>query len=266
VARLATLLFALGVALGAGACQTREAREPPAPPAPDLPVGGRFIAEYGPATAEFEDFRAGLVANRFLDTIASRLNDSLRIPKDVTLATAHCDEPNASYQPEKRQVILCYELFRALSERFDNEVGGDYLVTGTLVFALMHELGHGLIDVLELPTTGREEDAVDQLATILLLNQGAIGDSLAFGAVGWFATNAQSSQLDDLALADDHGLDKQRVYNIICWIYGRNPKRYPEVLAEGWLPEHRAERCPAEYLRLRKSWDQLLAPYRRGPP
>jgi hypothetical protein len=238
--------IALIGALVVAACQSP-------PPRPASPPTGRFIADYGPATPEFEDFRAGLIANRFLDTIAARLNDSLSIPKDVTLATA-------------RRVTLCYELFKTLSERFRNEVGGDYLVTGTLVFALMHELGHGLIDVLQLPTTGREEDAVDQLATILLLNQGAIGDSLAFGAVGWFATNAQSTRLDDLTMADDHGLDKQRVYNIICWIYGRDPVRYPEVIAQGWLPEHRADQCPAEYQRLRRSWQELLAPYRRGPP
>jgi len=242
------------------------AREQPAGSPARTSMTGRFLADYGPATPEYEDFRAGLIVNRFLDTIAARLNDSLQVPVNVTLATAHCDEPNASYNPEAHRVTLCYELFKALSDRFVNEVGGDYLVTGTLVFALMHELGHGLIDVLQLPVTGREEDAVDQLATILLLNQGAIGDSLAFGAVGWFATNAQSNQLDDLALADDHGLDKQRVYNIICWIYGRDPARYPEVIAQGWLPEHRAERCPDEYQRLRHSWQLLLAPFRRGPP
>lgn len=262
--RLLAAGWLLGIAL-ALACRSGPPADSPPPP-PPAPPEGRFVAEYGPATSEYRDFRDGLIANRFLDTIAARLNDSLRIPKDVTLATAHCDEPNASYSPEARRVTLCYELFKALSERFDREVGGDYLITGTLVFALMHELGHGLIDVLELPTTGREEDAVDQLATVLLLNQGAIGDSLTFGAVGWFATNAKSNQLDDLALSDDHGLDKQRVYNIICWIYGRDPERYPEVIAEGWLPEHRAERCPAEYLRLRRSWQKLLAPYRRGPP
>ena len=247
------------VALAAG-CRGR-----PQQAALSEPTEGRFIAHYGSGTPDYEDFRSGLIANRFLDTIASRLNDSLRIPSDITLATEHCEEPNASYRPESKRVTLCYELFKALSERFAGEVDGDYLVTGTLVFALMHELGHALIDVLQLPATGREEDAVDQLATILLLNQGAIGDSLAFGAVGWFLNNSEANRLDDLALADDHGLDKQRVYNIVCWIYGRDPLRYPEVISQGWLPEHRAERCPAEYQRLRRSWAQLLAPYRRGP-
>lgn len=224
---------------------------------------GRFMAHYGPANADFEDFRAGLIANRFLDTIATRLNDSLRIPSNIVLETAHCPEPNASYSPESRRVTLCYELFRSLSDRFSSHAGGDYLVTGTVMFALMHELGHALVDVLRLPITGREEDAVDQLATILLLQQGAPGDSLAFGAVGWFVTNSRSGKLDPMAFADDHGLDSQRVYNIICWIYARDPERYPEIVADGWLPEHRRDKCPAEYQRLAESWRRILAPYRR---
>jgi hypothetical protein len=160
-------------------------------------------------------------------------------------------------------VTLCYELFQSLSDQLGNQIGGEYLVSGTVVFALMHEMGHALIDVLELPTVGREEDAVDQLATILMLNQGPTGDSLAFGAVGWFLTKSRTELLDDLAFADDHGLDRQRVYNMICWIYGRDPKRYPEVVEEQWLPEHRAEGCPAEYQRLTRSWGKLLAPYHR---
>ncbi len=224
---------------------------------------GRFVAHYGPASRDFDDFRAGLIAHRFLDTIAARLNDSLRIPRTIVLETAHCEEPNASYDSNTHRVTLCYELFKSLSDRFTKSPGGEYLVTGTVVFALMHELGHALVDVLELPITGREEDAVDQLATILLLQQGAPGDSLAFGAVGWFVTNARRSVPDDLAFADDHGLDSQRVYNIICWIYARDPARYPEIVTDGWLPEHRRDKCPAEFRRLAESWRRILAPYRR---
>jgi hypothetical protein len=233
---------------------------------PAVAHSGHFVAEYGPATPAFEEFRAGLMANRFLDTIAARLNDSLKIPLDITLATAHCDEPNASYQPEPRRVTLCYELFSNLSERFKSTAGGEYVVPGTIVFALMHETGHALVDVLALPVTGHEEDAVDQLATVLLLEQGPIGDSLAFGAVGWFATSARAGHLDSMALADDHGLDLQRVYNLICWIYGRDPPRYPQIVSGGWLPEHRRQGCVGEYTRLSRSWRRLLAPFRRPPP
>jgi len=58
---------------------------------------GRFVAHYGAASPVFRDFRSGLVANRFLDTIAIRLNDSLRIPRDIVLESAHCGEPKAKY-------------------------------------------------------------------------------------------------------------------------------------------------------------------------
>ena len=238
-------------------------REPVLEAAP--PPVGRFVAEYGPADSEFAAFREGLIANRFLDTIAGRLNDSLIIPTDIVLRTAHCSEPNASYEPETHRVTLCYEFFKFLSERFIGEEGGGYLVTGTVVFALMHELGHSLVDVLDIPITGREEDAADQLATYLLLNQGAAGDTLTFGAVGWFATHAASAPLSRFALAGDHGLDLQRVYNIVCWIYGRDPARYPRIIAEDWLPEERRARCPAEYRRFSASWRRLLAPHRRVP-
>lgn len=235
-----------------------------APSSARLPTG-HFRAEYGPADPEFADFRAGLVANRFLDTIAGRMNDSLMIPADITLRTAHCTDPNASYEPATRTVTLCYELFKFLSERFSGEEGGGFLVTGTVVFALMHELGHALVDVLDIPITGREEDAADQLATYLLLRQGATGDTLAFGAVGWFATHAATARLSRFAFADAHGLDLQRVYNIVCWIYGRDPARYPRIVAEDWLPEERRGRCPAEYRRFSSSWQRLLAPHRRPP-
>ncbi len=235
---------------------------PPASPATQ-PATGHFLAEYGPADPEFADFRAGLIANRFLDTIAGRLNDSLVVSSDITLRTAHCTDPNASYEPATHTVTLCYELFKFLSERFSGEEGGGFLVTGTVVFALMHELGHALVDVLDIPITGREEDAADQLATYLLLNQGATGDTLAFGAVGWFATHAAASRLSHFAFADTHGLDIQRVYNIVCWIYGRDPDRYPRIVTEDWLPEDRRAGCPAEYRRFSSSWKRLLAPHRR---
>jgi len=225
---------------------------------PDRSAEGKFIPRYGPATPEFEAFRDRLIANQFLDTITARLTDSIRLPKDVTIATAHCAEPNASYEPTARRVTLCYELVEDLSNRFSDDPEAGYLVGGAVLFALMHELGHALVDVLALPITGREEDAVDQLATILLLEQGASGDSLAFGAIGWMITNAESARLDRLRFADDHALDLQRVYNLVCWIWGRDPGKYPQVVEEGWLPDHRRDKCQHEYQLLSASWSRLI--------
>jgi hypothetical protein len=261
--RMTGVLVAL--AAGLAACGTAPAHQAHATGDLTAPAPGRFVARYGAPTRAFEPFHAELVRRRFLDTLAAGLTRSLAIPHDVVLAAAHCDEPNASYEPEFRRVTLCYELFEVLQARYAGEEDGEYLVTGTVVFALMHELGHALIDVLDLPVTGREEDAADQLATLLLLEQGPVGDTLLSGAAAWLHATSDVEALDELAFASDHGLGRQRVYNLICWIYGRDPGQYPMIRTDEWLPRSRLERCPGEYRRLRDSWHRLLAPHRRGP-
>ncbi len=223
-----------------------------------------FRVRYDSAPPVYREFRSGLIANQFLDTIAARLNDSLRLPRSITIATADCDAPNASYDSVTHRVTLCYQLFQQLAAEFPDD-SDTYLISGTITFALMHEIGHALVDVLDLPITGREEDAVDQLATMLLLQQGPAGDSLAFGAVGWFATSNQLDQFDSLALADVHPTNIQRVYNLLCWIYGSDTTRYPAIFTDSILPADRRDQCPGEYRQMAASWRKLLAPYHRGP-
>jgi hypothetical protein len=142
---------------------------PPSPalvPPPAPAETGRFVAEYEPATApDLRELRTRLVASRLLDTVAAGLNDTLRMRENVVIASAECGEPNAYYRPDARRVTLCYELLADLSRRFRRMPEADILVAGTTAFVLLHEVGHALIHVLDLPTTGREEDAVD-LATL----------------------------------------------------------------------------------------------------
>lgn len=255
------LLLLLLTACGREGPPPSPALTPPPPPAET----GRFLAAYEPVSSpELRDLRTRLVASRLLDTVASGLNDTIRIRENVIIAGSECQEPNAYYRPEARRVTLCYELLADLSRRFRRMPQSDILVAGTTAFVLLHEVGHALIHVLDLPTTGREEDAVDQLATLLMLGEGPVGDSLAFAAAAWFLQSSQRTRIDPLTFADEHGLDAQRVYSILCWVHGRDPTRYPEIVREGWLPAARAERCPAEYARISRSWSRLLAPYHRS--
>ena len=64
------------------------------------------------------------------------------------------------------------QLYSELDELFKDdypvEAERDEAVAGAFIFVFFHELGHALIDVYELPITGREEDAVDQLSTWIL--------------------------------------------------------------------------------------------------
>src|SRR6185295_2240523 len=72
----------------------------------------------------------------------------------------------------------------------NEEVGGKAIAA--MVFVFYHELGHALIDIYDLPVTGREEDAVDQLATVMLLEtwDGEESELAMTASAEWFDSSA----------------------------------------------------------------------------
>jgi hypothetical protein len=228
---------------------------------------GDFKVSYGEAKKkELAELRQDLLENRVLEETAGGLNKTLALPEDVTLAFAECGEISASYDPDKRQVTVCYELVDDLYDAFRDEAKSDdeldEKVVGATVFVLYHELGHALVNVYRLPVTGREEDAVDQLSTYLLTDGTDEGEAAALDA-------AESLYRDENAGGgegeprywDEHSLDQQRFYNIVCWVYGQNEGKYKSLVADGVLPAERAERCADEYAQIEQSWTALLKPY-----
>ena len=171
-----------------------------------------------------------------------------------------CGDPEHSVS-----IVLCYELFLSSIETFLDVVESDeellHALESTLSFIFYHELGHALVDLFDLPITGREEDAVVQLATVILVESGEDGEDAAMDAALWFALQAEDTELSEWAFADEHSLDEQRFFNIICWVYGKSPGRNDFIVEEGFLPPERAERCEDEYLKLSSSWDRLLSPH-----
>jgi hypothetical protein len=139
-------------------------------------------------------------------------------------------------------------------------------IRDSLVFVFYHEAGHCLANVLALPITGKEEDAVDQLAARITIGQGQIGQIAAVNAAtgflsfdpGFFGLFQKST------FADEHSLGQQRFFNILCWVYGSDQNRWVNIVASGTLPEERAQRCPGEYAQLARSWDTLLASHMRS--
>jgi hypothetical protein len=96
---------------------------------------------------------------------------------------------------------------------------------------------------------------------VLLLADGSEeGEQMVLDAAVSFSKQA-SGELDDLAFADEHSLDQQRYYNIICLLYGQDEERFASLVKDGTLPPARAERCSDEFARVDKAWDALLAPY-----
>jgi hypothetical protein len=228
---------------------------------------GDFKVSYGEAKKkELAELRQDLVENRVLEETADGLNKTLALPEDVTLSFAECGEINAAYDPDKRQVTVCYELVDDLYDAFRDEAKNedelDERVVGATVFILFHEVGHALVRVYRLPVTGREEDAVDQLSTYLLTDGTDEGEAAALDAAEslYRDENAGSGE-GEPRYWDEHSLDQQRFYNIVCWVYGQNEEKYKSIVEDGVLPAERAERCADEYEQIERSWTTLLKPY-----
>ena len=154
---------------------------------------------------------------------------------------------------------------QALSPDEKREI--ETFVAGNTVFTLFHEIGHALIDLLDLQLLGKEEDAVDNLATILMLGDGdsTENDPLIFAAAdGWALMHAQAQETGEpMPFWSTHSLDIQRFHNIICLISGADPEGFEEIVSQAELPDERRDYCPEEYEKAADSWFSVLEPHKK---
>jgi hypothetical protein len=235
------------------------------------PGSGSLKLVYGKLNAAHrKEIAKAFQEERLFEDVLDSLNEGLVLPGDVEVRLLECKEANAFYDPEQKAILLCYEVFEHFMEIFGkgkNEADSEEVATkavAALVFTFYHELGHALIDVYDLPITGREEDAVDQLATVMLLEtwEGEESELAILSSAEWFNLDAEENE-DGPDMADEHSLDEQRYYNLVCWIYGSDPEYFADVASEWELPEGRAAQCPSEYARMSGSWNRLLGPHMR---
>jgi hypothetical protein len=241
------------------------------------PAGPAFEFFYLPATSpELTKIQARV---RALDLIRrlpeiQALDGVFALPRPIRFVTSECGELGAFYRPERAEVVVCYELLetlyqRGLKQQVQQRLEPDYAVRYTRAnvrFVLLHETGHALVDLLDLPVTGRQEDAVDQLTAMLMLHfssseetPGQVMENLRMAADWLLSRAAGAYDLD--AYADEHALGEQRYFNLQCLIYGTDPVDYAGIVEQGDLPATRARGCPREARAVGQAWLRLLLPH-----
>lgn len=143
-------------------------------------------------------------------------------------------------------------------------------VSSNVIATFYHELGHALVDVLELPVLGREEDAADSLSALLthqIWDEDSATIIVADTATAYLMYNDEAESGDyETPYWDEHSLDLQRYYNLLCLFYGADPSKRDFVLTDFELPETRAERCESEFYQTETAWSAMLdqAAYQEG--
>lgn len=200
-----------------------------------------------------------------LQGVATELNALIALPRNVYLNFDKCGEANAFYSSATTEITICYELIQQYENEFKtistkpSEI--DNMVEDTILQTFFHELGHCLIDVWDMPATGREEDAVDQLATVLMLDGSPEGVDSAINAALEFQIASQNDEKGDMIFWDEHSFSKTRFYDMLCLVYGSDPKKNAILVGPDRLPAERAQRCTTEYKRAEHAWMKLLTPY-----
>ncbi|GEP02899.1 DUF4344 domain-containing metallopeptidase [Methylobacterium oxalidis] len=234
---------------------------------------GRIRVVYeAPKKAAYRAIYEDMRRQRVLERIGAIVGLA-RLPTRLTYRLKECaGELNAWYAPESRSVTLCYELVESVRKAAPKTtspagVTRQEALRGPVAQILMHESGHALFDLLDIPILGREEDAADQVAAYALLQLGGReARTVVNGSAYFFATNGKDETVDQGAFADVHGLFWQRFYNLACLAYGSNKSAFGYIVAKGYLPKERAEGCSEEYEQVAFAFERLIVPHLRVKP
>ncbi len=205
---------------------------------------------------------------KFLETFASRL-DSIRLPRPTRFVMKDCGVANTFYD-SSGSITLCSEFITYVNQTF---IKGGYSkraafikTADAIIFILFHEVGHLLIRELDLPITGKEEDAADQFAAYTFLS-GPKSDRNSILRQRQVISALQLLVLtkDDLrsssTFTSSHSLNRQRAYYLVCELYIKDSDYYAELaLKLGYRSESLAT-CRQNSYRIRRSWNSLLAPH-----
>ena len=221
-----------------------------------------------PESPSEQVFRDSLQSSQVFESSAELIDEQFNIPKQLTLVIGGEDGP--LYDPGTNKIYIPYFFVDEVQQRFEK---ANYQETGVspeeatedaLMHTVFHEFAHAAIAMYDIPVLGREEDAADALANVMLIEFFEQGQEIALSAADLFDLESDDREvLEDDDFSGEHSLDDQRYFSLLCHIYGSNPEKYSSIEKQGILPPERADMCIDEYQQISASWITLLTPYLR---
>src|SRR5262245_8165686 len=241
-----------------------------------------------PTSAKYMPIYQRLKERKLLEQLAAFLSP-LKLQGSLVLSLEEgdpraCSSPN-SYYDLAGKLHLCYSWFHFV----ENDVAKEYprepnepfsassfglipgftpaeVTIGGAVDVMIHEMGHALFDIQDIPVFGREEDAADQIAALLMLQ---FGKEVAMTTIKGAFNVSHHLHADRLRKnkgpvtprqeADEHSIDIQRAYSYLCMAYGKDPESF-QALADQLLPRARKANCAEEYKQIAHAFRKTVLP------
>jgi Putative metallopeptidase len=232
-------------------------------------VSIEYVAPKNPAFQKLYDL---LRDRRALEKIQEILSP-FRLPEELSIRTAECGVINARYTREnaKPTVIICYEFLKNILDSLPKEATADGVTpadaaVGQFVWVTLHEVGHAIFDIFDLPIFGHPEDAADNFATYIMLQFGKGQARRLIDGAAWawraYVGDYQKNPVMRMRLAEftgAHGLPQQRFYNLLCLAIGADPVQYADFGRYFPLTEKRS--CSFEYATLFRAFNKEIRPH-----
>jgi Putative metallopeptidase len=235
---------------------------------PDTAANQVRYAYLEPTSAAHRSIYEQLKQLRILERLTELLSP-FRLPHVLTLKVQSCaGRVNAFYWDY--EITACYEYFDFLLKNVPADAKSGELtrhdaLIGMTVDVFLHETGHAVFDMLQIPFLGHEEDAADQFASYIELHFAKEDARRLLLGVALLAREQGRKDLERMAqaqeFADVHGLPAQRYFNVLCMAYGSDPDFYAGVIVRGRLPTKRAKNCRYEYRRFEFGFRKLILPH-----
>ena len=192
----------------------------------------------------------------------------LRLAYPLTLRVKGCDGTIDAWY-DKEVITVCYEMLAEILKSAPREdlaigISRSDTVLGPILAMFLHETGHAVFNMLEIPVLGREEDAADQFAAFIMLRLGKDeARKMILGSAYHHVIQMPGAQVTVARqiFSDEHSTPAQRAFNILCIAYGSDQKLFADVVEKDFLPKRRAESCPTEYDDLTFAMTKLIGPH-----
>ena len=203
----------------------------------------------------------------------------LKLKQKLIFETTQCGVENAFYDFNTNTVHLCYEIFdwienvAAASPDKVKQIPGApprgllpgitraEAIVGAIGGLAMHETGHAVFDIQQIPRLGREEDAADMVAGFVMMQFGSdVARTMIKGTFNMtYNWQVETPNINSAILADSHSLGLQRGISILCLAYGKEPETFKD-LAQAWLPPARQPSCAREYRQAENAFRKTILP------
>ncbi len=235
------------------------------------PTGtGEVEVSFEPAQGGDNQLGAKLLKAGDVGGLAGILSDTFELPEDLSIRGVNGFGPGPFFNPKDNSITYPYLfstlVFQTLGELNPNwsqyRLGQGVGAVNSFIFE--HEFAHALIDIYDLPVLGREEDAADDLAVLLLIPAEGGPQFITDSASFWAALSDRQRVPELSDYADVHSFDLQRAFTMLCMLAGSSPENFQQVQAMGVLPDSRLAGCKAEFKQKAQSYEDVLEPHVQG--